>query len=248
MAIFPEVSFVISCFNSNATIALALDSCLSQDYPNVSIFVADDGSFDNTPEILLSYLSGNPNLYLFMWPNMGFSASLNTLVSFVTAPYIARFDSDDVNYSYRISSSLSFLLDNNLDFAGSNVDFYDYFNQRQMLKSSVPLDKDSIIWSSCLKNPFNHPTMIIKTSLLKLYPYTSSFLFQPEDYWLWSKLIFKKYKFANLDLSLCRYTINSGSSMTNKFGVAIYLQILILRAYNFSRFIFHICFRNYSRK
>ncbi|MDF1578982.1 MAG: glycosyltransferase [Desulfobulbales bacterium] len=70
----PLVSIVIPAFNAADYLREAVDSVLAQDYPRVELIVLDDGSTDNSVEILKSYPAG-----LFRWEshaNMGQAANL----------------------------------------------------------------------------------------------------------------------------------------------------------------------------
>ena len=51
----PRVSIVIPCYNSAELISETLDCAVEQDYENKEIIVIDDGSTDNSPEIVKSY-------------------------------------------------------------------------------------------------------------------------------------------------------------------------------------------------
>ena len=48
----PQISLVIPCYNAAATLGRAIDSCLSQGYPNLQLFVVDGGSRDGTVDVL----------------------------------------------------------------------------------------------------------------------------------------------------------------------------------------------------
>jgi len=49
------VSIIIPCFNAEKWLREAIDSCLQQTYPHIEIIVIDDGSTDNSLEIIKSY-------------------------------------------------------------------------------------------------------------------------------------------------------------------------------------------------
>ncbi len=59
--VFPLVSVVILTYNSSKFIAEAIESVVSQDYPNIEIVISDDASRDNTMDIVAKYLKDYPN-------------------------------------------------------------------------------------------------------------------------------------------------------------------------------------------
>src|SRR5437762_6047257 len=70
----PLVSIVVPSYNHGRYLREAVDSIVAQDYPRIELIVIDDGSTDDSPEILRSY--GNR----FHWerqPNQGQVATLN---------------------------------------------------------------------------------------------------------------------------------------------------------------------------
>lgn len=50
------VSIITPCYNTGGVIHRLLDSVLEQDYPSISMLVIDDGSADNSKEVILSYI------------------------------------------------------------------------------------------------------------------------------------------------------------------------------------------------
>lgn len=89
----PAVSVVIATYNRAHLIAETLDSLLGQAFQDFEIIVVDDGSTDNTREVVASY--GSRVTYIFQ-ANRGPSAARNLGVRKAAAQWIAFQDSDDL--------------------------------------------------------------------------------------------------------------------------------------------------------
>jgi glycosyltransferase involved in cell wall biosynthesis len=92
----PLVSVIIPIYNRSNTIEQAVDSVLSQQYTNYEIILIDDGSTDNTKEILSKYISNYNNIVYVYQNNSGPSAARNTGIMKAKGELIAFLDSDDV--------------------------------------------------------------------------------------------------------------------------------------------------------
>ncbi len=88
----PKVSVIIPTYNREKFVAKAIDSILSQTFRDYEIIVVDDGSTDNTRQILGPY--GAKITYLYQ-ENSGVSAARNTGIQHATGEWIAFLDSDD---------------------------------------------------------------------------------------------------------------------------------------------------------
>lgn len=86
------VSVVIPTYNRDKFIQRALLSVLSQSYKHYEIIIVDDGSTDNTREVLSKYSDSINYIYQ---DNMGVSSARNTAVKHANGKYIAFIDSDD---------------------------------------------------------------------------------------------------------------------------------------------------------
>ncbi len=89
---FPFISIIIPTFNRAERIQTAIESVLQQTYQNFELIIVDDGSTDNTGEIIKSY--GN-QLKCFFQTNQGVSAARNFGIKKSKANYICFLDSDD---------------------------------------------------------------------------------------------------------------------------------------------------------
>lgn len=91
----PTVTIVTPAFNQADFLRDTIESVLSQDYPNIEYIVLDDGSTDETPNILASYADR------FRWEshvNMGQTATINKGWSMTTGEIITWLNSDDTFY------------------------------------------------------------------------------------------------------------------------------------------------------
>lgn len=108
------VSIVIPVYNSSKTIEKTLESVLSQDYQNLEIIIVNDGSTDNTEEILKKY--ENKIKYLYQ-KNSGVSFARNLGFSKSVGKYIQYLDSDDLLARGKISTQVKALENCNADVA-----------------------------------------------------------------------------------------------------------------------------------
>lgn len=88
----PGVSIVIPAYNYARFLPAAVDSVLAQDYPVYEVIVVDDGSKDNTREIMSRY--GPPVRYHYK-DNAGLSAARNTGIELCRYDLICFLDADD---------------------------------------------------------------------------------------------------------------------------------------------------------
>lgn len=99
----PLVSVVTPAYNSEKYIAKLLDSVLSQTYSNIEMIVVDDGSIDNTKEVVQSYIpffkNRNFTLQYTYQENRGQSVALNKALKLVKGDYLVWPDSDDYYHS-----------------------------------------------------------------------------------------------------------------------------------------------------
>ena len=101
----PQVSVIIPTYNRGWILKEAIDSVLTQDYKDFELIVVDDGSTDNTSEILASY--GNGIRVLFQ-ENKGVSAARNRGIAEASGQFIAFIDSDDLWLPQKLSTQVEF--------------------------------------------------------------------------------------------------------------------------------------------
>ena len=106
---FPEVSVIIPTHNRGWILKDAIDSVLAQDYTDYELIVVDDGSTDNTRQILDSY---GRDIAVVQQPNRGVSAARNRGIDASRGGLIAFLDSDDLWLPQKLSRQVDFFKTN----------------------------------------------------------------------------------------------------------------------------------------
>lgn len=102
----PRVSVVIPAYNCARFVADAIDSVLAQGRADVEVVVVDDGSTDDTAEVVTRY--GDP-VTLIRQPNAGAAVARNTGIRAARGRYVAFLDADDVWLPGKIEAQLTHL-------------------------------------------------------------------------------------------------------------------------------------------
>lgn len=105
----PRVSVLMPCYNAAATLPAALSSLAEQTLADFEIVVVDDGSQDETPDVLAAWARLDTRLKVLKLPHGGIIPALNFGLDACQAPYIARMDADDRAAPRRLASQLAFL-------------------------------------------------------------------------------------------------------------------------------------------
>lgn len=109
------VSVIISTYNRSSLLKEAIQSVIEQYYRPIECIVVDDGSTDNSKEVVENLQKKNDSIfsivYLFQ-NNCGPQAARNTGTKVSTGEYIQYLDSDDILYPNKISEQVRFLKQN----------------------------------------------------------------------------------------------------------------------------------------
>ena len=113
-----KISVAIPAYNRSDYLIETLDSILNQSYPATEIIVVDDGSTDNTPEVIASYGSRIQSIRI---ENSGAAIARKTAVEASNCPWIAFCDSDDIWLPNHLERRVSLLK----QYPGVNFSFSD---------------------------------------------------------------------------------------------------------------------------
>ena len=104
-----KVSVIIPVYNGDRYIEDAIAGILAQTYTDYEIIVVDDGSTDNTPQIIQQH---GDQINYFSQTNQGVAASRNLGLSQSQGEFIAFLDQDDVFLSHKLATQVALLSEN----------------------------------------------------------------------------------------------------------------------------------------
>lgn len=100
------VSIIIPCYNADKWLAEAIDSCLEQTYANIEIIIIDDGSTDNSLDIIKNY---SDKIIWRSIPHRGGNYARNLGIGLSHGEYIQFLDADDYILPEKIERQVAFL-------------------------------------------------------------------------------------------------------------------------------------------
>ena len=104
----PFVSVVIACYNAENFIAETIESILNQSYQNFEIIIVDDGSTDNSAEVIESLLKNDDRIKLYSIEHSGrASVPRNFGVKKSSGDLIAFLDADDLWTKHKLKYQLN---------------------------------------------------------------------------------------------------------------------------------------------
>ena len=213
----PLVSVLIPCYNCDQYVKEAVKSIIEQSYTNLEILVIDDGSTDNTGNILKELAKEDTRIvYIKNEKNLKLIATLNKGLDLCKGKYIARMDADDISVPTRIEKQVDFLeKHSNIGIVGADIEFFGG-NKRSIWKTNTE-DKyirTDLLFGTC----FAHPVVMMRTSILREHHlYYNDDYPHAEDYKLWCDIA-QYTKLANIPEVLLYYRVND-NQVSNKYNL-----------------------------
>ena len=201
----PAISVIMAVYNNQETVGAAIESILEQSFTSFEFIIIDDGSSDESGEILRDYASDDKRIKLVTQENQGLTKSLNRALSLAQGQYIARMDADDISLAERLELQVQFMQQNpQLGMCGTQIEF---FGTKQG-KSPVPTSPHDAKLMLLFRTPVFHPAVLIRHAVLKdnNLQYDPGFV-TAQDYDLWVRLA-KFTEIANLTQTLLRYRVS----------------------------------------
>lgn len=131
----PLVSVIIPAYNAAAFIRQALDSVLAQVYKNLEVVVVDDGSQDDTAQIVKSIAITDARVTLLRQSNQGVAAARNLAIEKSSGEFIAPLDADDIWHPKKLKRQIERML-NSGPTVGLNYTWYVRIDENSLLLSA----------------------------------------------------------------------------------------------------------------
>jgi hypothetical protein len=190
----PLVTVLLPLYQHGPSVASALASIQAQSITDLAIYVLDDGSTDEGPEIVAEAAIRDERIRLFRFPHRGIVATLSEGLEAVQSAYMARMDADDLASPRRLQRQLEMLklspdvaaVDCQVEIAQSEVTgagMRQYVNWVNSLLEWRAL-RDALFEES----PLVHPATLLRTEAVRAVGgYVEGV--GPEDYSLWLRLV-----------------------------------------------------------
>ena len=203
-----KVSVVIPSYNSGRTIQQAVESALGQSV-QVEVIIVDDGSQDDTENVLDAYRDDSRVRIIRNEYNMGVAASRNRGVKEAACPYVAFLDSDDIWLPGKLEKQLELMDRTQAVLCSTARELISETGERTGRVIQVP---ESVTYRQLLRgNVINCSSVLVDRQAILKYPMGNDNIH--EDYICWLQML-REYGTAvavNEPLILYRQTRNSKS-------------------------------------
>lgn len=204
----PLVSIIIPTYNNGRFISFAIDSALNQTYRNLEIIVVNDGSIDDTKEIIKQYQGRIKYIYQ---ANQGPASARNKGIKESQGKYLQFLDADDLISSEKIEKQVEFLEKEKYPVVVySDVRYFRDYDIEHLIDLSFP-HYTGYIFSKLLDSNFIPVNAPLFTRLcfeqVGLFKGNKTYLYGVEDWEFLLRLASNDFEFKYLDeiLALCRF-------------------------------------------
>ena len=186
----PKVSVIIPTYNRAHLVGNAIQSVLDQTFPDFEIIVIDDGSIDNTREVVSKY--GEEVIYIYQ-DNKERSVARNNGMKHAKGQYITFLDSDDLYLPDKLQVQVE-LMERNHEY-GMSYSYSVWFDEKGKYLHTWRDNLDGWIFPEMMRakhNKITVPSVMIRRIVLDRVGYFNESVNICEDYEFWCRVA-KKY-------------------------------------------------------
>jgi glycosyltransferase involved in cell wall biosynthesis len=215
----PEVSILMPVFNAAQTLKTALDSIRGQDFESWELLAVDDGSSDDSLEILVDCAREDPRIHPVRMEHRGIVDALQAAATQARGKFLARMDADDVSGPQRLRLQLAcFASDPGLGLCGGRVcmigDRVGSGRRRYEQWINALVNHQAIAREIFVECPLPHPTFMISRSWYdRIGGYQECPW--PEDYDIVMRLLLAGARFAKPDAVILNWHDHPGRLSMN---------------------------------
>ncbi|MEG0933743.1 MAG: glycosyltransferase [Lachnospiraceae bacterium] len=196
--VLPVVSVLLSTYNRARTLSESIDSILEQTYTDFELIIVDDGSTDETRDILESYHDTRIRI-LYLKENHFYCYAANQGLQLVRGRYVAIQNSDDIWDENKLQIQIDFMENNKkygacftqitlIDQNGENIDAQ-YAELAGLYATSYQTRAEWMNFFFFYGNCLCHPSAVIRTSIFKKVGAHNLSYCQLADFDLWIRIV-----------------------------------------------------------
>lgn len=203
----PKISVIIPAYNQAEYVAEAVHSVLNQTCPDFELIVVNDGSTDQTAQVLAAIQDSRMRV---VWqPNAGLSAARNTGVRQSTGPLLTFLDSDDYFYPDKLDV-LSRYLDNHPEIGLVSGGVMIINQQGVPLKLQIERPAALDLPYFLTHNPFSACAIMLRRSWIDKVGMFDETLRACEDWELWHRMLNAGCQFGSVEHAVVTYRAHTG--------------------------------------
>lgn len=226
----PSVSIIIPNYNYAHLIEETLESVKNQSYTDFECIIVDDGSTDNSLEVLTEFIALDERFKLLCKTNGGLSSARNEGLKLAQGDYIAFLDSDDLWKVDKLKNQIEAVKTKNVDVVFSSIEnFNSEENLDVMYYEEGGLDKYAFLANNPI--PGGSSNFLMKRKVFESVGYYNNDLRSSEDLHYFFRIAFNDFKFGFIDSVDVKIRKHAGSMQTN-----------FLKMYFGKLYCFELCF------
>lgn len=222
------ITVVIPNYNYSAFLPSALESVIRQTYTNWECIVVDDGSKDNSAEVVLSYSQKDPRIRLIRKTNGGLPSTRNEGIKSAKGEYVAFLDADDYWSDGKLERQVSCIRQTNAEVVFSNSEV---FSDTGKLSEEIFKVRKLDVYDFLAGNPIPgcSSSIIVKKSVFDTAGLFDNDLRSSEDLDMLFRICLKGYSFEGVPYTDVFIRKHSGSMQAN------FLKMYVHKMYCFDK-------------
>lgn len=221
----PKISVIIAAYNVSKYIEQAVKSVINQTLKNIEIIIVNDGSTDNTLEILNQFASKDQRIIIINKQNEGLGYARNAGIAIAQGEYVHLMDGDDYMDDDFLESLVKAADKNNSDLVISTNRCFEDGTGKTLHHSTLP---HTLIDSKM--NVLTHPDLLLapchvwdKIYRLDLIKDVSFLKEGGEDIYFWWRVILKAKNVSVSRATRYNYRLNHSSVQTNpNYAISVF--------------------------
>jgi glycosyltransferase involved in cell wall biosynthesis len=219
-----KISIIMSCYNASRWLAEAIESVLFQTFKDFEFIIIDDGSTDETVDIIKRYAKTDSRIKIIKKTNTGLADSLNVGIDQAKGEWIARIDADDICMPNRFEKQINFLKINpsvvllgcgclEIEEDGNFIKKHKYPKRHRALVTNLEQ----------LKAFFPHSSVLYRADIVRELGGYNPRCYMCEDRDLWLRLgeVGRIASFPELLIKLRKHKTSLSYNETNIYSIAV---------------------------
>ncbi len=209
----PAVSIIMPTYNRCRFITKAIESVIEQTYSNWELIIVDDGSTDQTSEVVGKYVQNDSRIRYIKQKNAGCAAARNRALAEATGAYIAFIDDDDVYEPNKLQIQVEYLNENpKIGFVYSDSELIDVRGNHLKNVPEIPQRSFLELITGFAVPPI---AIMVKKECFDRVGLFCTELRNTDDYDMWLRIA-KEFQFAYLPAKVALYVWHDGNLTLNQ--------------------------------